>query len=254
MTFRDFWTNENNPSLPKSEYLYNLRHIIVLIITAVLAITLSIIFRKKSERTKNTLFYILGSVFVFFETSTRIINLIIAKSYSLLSVLEIILPMHICSVMVWCLIFAIFLKKQFLINYSVIGGFIATLAFLLYPAVGLNKVYMTFTCIYSTVSHSIGFVTSILLMTLGKAKFEFKNIWQSYLCLIIMFIWGAILNFIIFPGADYMYMINDPLELNLSFPYQYLYSALLIAYTSIFYIIYTIIQKCKRKTKTESKE
>ena len=247
MTFRSFWTNENNPSLPKSEYLYSTKHIAVLIITAILAIAFTILFRKKSEKAKNILFYVFGGIFTFFEISTRIVNLIIAKTYTLDSVLEILLPMHICSVMVWCLIFAIFTKKQFLINYSVVGGFLATLAFLLYPAVGLNKVYMTFTCIYSVASHALGFITCILLMTLGKVKFEFKTIWQSYLCLVLMFIWGAIVNFVIFPGSDYMYMINDPLELGLNFPYQYLYSAVLIVYTAIFYIVYTIIQKCKKR-------
>ena len=210
-------------------------------------IAFTILFRKKSEKAKNILFYVFGGIFTFFEISTRIVNLIIAKTYTLDSVLEILLPMHICSVMVWCLIFAIFTKKQFLVNYSVVGGFLATLAFLLYPAVGLNKVYMTFTCIYSVASHALGFITCILLMTLGKVKFEFKTIWQSYLCLVLMFTWGAIVNFVIFPGSDYMYMINDPLELGLNFPYQYLYSAVLIVYTAIFYIVYTIIQKCKKR-------
>ena len=62
-----------------------------------------------------------------------------------------------------------------------------------------------------------------------------------------MFVWGAIVNFVIFPGADYMYMINDPLELTLNFPYQYLYSVILILYTAVFYVIYTIIQKCKKR-------
>ena len=38
MSFRDFWTNENNPSLPKSEYLYGMRHIITLILTVVLCV------------------------------------------------------------------------------------------------------------------------------------------------------------------------------------------------------------------------
>ena len=243
MSFKDFWTNENNPSLPKSEYLYNTRHIIILVLAVVLPIILTLIFRKKSDRAKNALFYTFGGIFVFFELSSRIVNLIIAKSYTVESVAKILLPMHICSVMVWVFIFAIFTRKQFLINYSVIGGIIATLAFLLYPAVGLNKVYMSFTCIYSTFSHLLGFVCCILLMTLGKAKFEFKDIWQPILCFTIMFIWGAILNFIIFPGSDYMYMINDPLELTLPFPYQILYVFILLLYTLAYYVIYHLIHR-----------
>lgn len=208
MTFKDFWTNENNPKLSKSEYLYNPRHLAVLVTVIFLSILLTIIFKHKSEKVKNVLFYIFGGVFLFFEIASRVVNLIIASTYSVESVAKILLPMHICSVMVWVFIFAIFTRKQVLINYSVIGGIIATLAFLLYPAVGLNRVYMSFTCIYSTVSHMLGFVCCILLMTLGKAKFEFKDIWQSLLCFAIMFGWGALLNFVIFPGSDYMYIMT----------------------------------------------
>lgn len=245
MSFRDFWTNQNNPKLDKSVYLYGTRHIIVLALVVVLSIALSLIFRKKSEKAKNILFYILGGLFLFFEIASRVANLIIANSYTLESIAKIILPMHICSVMVWVFIFAIFTKKQFLINYSVIGGILATTAFLAYPAVGLNRVYMSFTCIYSTFSHMLGFICCILLMTLGKANFHFKDIWKTLLCFAVMFAWGALLNFIIFPGSDYMYMINDPLELTLPIPYQIVYVALIIVYILIYYISYTLSHRKK---------
>ena len=52
MSFKDFWTNQNNPALEKAEYLYNARHIIVLCITVLLCIILSVVFRKKSQQTK----------------------------------------------------------------------------------------------------------------------------------------------------------------------------------------------------------
>ena len=247
MSFKDFWTNENNPSLPKSEYLYNARHIFVLILTLTLCVVLTIIFRKKSQKSKQILFYVFGGIFLFFEILSRLVNLIIENTYTWETVLKILLPMHICSVMVWIFIIAIFTRKQFLINFSVIGGILATLAFLLYPAVGLNCKFMSFTNLYSTISHVLGFVCCILLMTLGVAKFELKKIWQPLLCFAVMFCWGALLNFVIFPGSDYMYMINDPLELSLNFPYQILYVFLIIIYTLTFHIIYHIKEKVKKK-------
>lgn len=237
MSFKEFWTNENNPSLPKSEYLYNARHIICLVIVVLASIVLSIIFRNKSDRAKKILFYVFGGLFLFFEISSRVVNLIIETNYTAESVFKILLPMHICSVMVWVFIVAIFSRVQFLIDYSVIGGIIATLAFLLYPAVGLNRVYMSFTCLYSTISHMLGFICCILLMTLGIAKFEWKKIWQPLVCFAVMFCWGALLNFVIFPGSDYMYMINDPLELKLGFPYQILYVLIIVIYTCLYYLI-----------------
>ena len=155
--------------------------------------------------------------------------------------------MHICSVMVWVFIVAIFSKNQILINFSVIGGILATFIFLIYPAVGLNRVYMSFTCIYSTASHLLGFVCCVLLMTLKQVKFKMKDIWQIYLCFAVMFAWGALLNFVIFPGSDYMYMVNDPLELNLAFPYQLLYGVIIIVYILAYYLISLLIDKIKQK-------
>lgn len=252
MTFIDFWTNENNPSLPQSEYLYNGRHIFVLVLTLILCVVLSIIFYNKNDRVKQILLYVFGIIFLFFEISSRVVNLIIENNYTLETVVKILLPMHICSVMVWVIIFAIFTRNQILINFASIGGLLATIAFLLYPAVGLNKVYMSFTCLYSTISHMLGFVCAIILMTLGFVKFEFKGIWIPYVCFAIMFSYGALLNFVIFPGSDYMYMVNDPLGLNLPFPYQILYGAILIVYIASFYLVYWIIQKIKNKNKIKN--
>lgn len=243
MSFSDFWTNKNNPKLSESEYLYGTRHIIVLAIVVLLAISLSLIFRKKSEKAKNILFYVFGGVFLFFEIASRVVNLIIADTYTLKSVAKIILPMHICSVMVWVFIFAIFTRKKFLINYSVVGGILATTAFLLYPAVGINQVYMSFTCIYSTVSHMLGFVCCILLMTLGRATFRFEDIWKTFLCFAVMFLWGVLLDFVIFPGSNYMYIVENPLDMNLKIPYQILYAVILIAYTCVYYVIYTLTHR-----------
>lgn len=245
MTFKDFWTNENNPEL--SGYLYGTRHIILLVVTLILSVALTFVFRKKSQRVKQIVAYCFGGVFLFLEILSRVVNLIITTNYSLENIFKILLPMHICSVMVWVLAFAVFSKKQVLYNYSVLGGLLATLAFLLYPAVGINRTYMSFTCLYSTVSHMLGFVFSVLLLTLGFAKFELKKIWQPILCFTLMFIWGAIVNFVIFPGSDYMYMINDPLELNLGFPYQILYVALILIYILCFHLGYELKQKLKKR-------
>ncbi len=113
MTFKDWWTDENNPSLPKSEYLYNARHIAVLIIVILSCIVFTLIFRKKSERAKNILFNVFGGIFLFFEILTRIVSLIILDNYTVESVLKIILPMHICSVMVGCLLWQYLARNNF---------------------------------------------------------------------------------------------------------------------------------------------
>ncbi|MBQ8908692.1 MAG: YwaF family protein [Clostridia bacterium] len=253
MTFADFWTNQNNPELPKSVYLYGTRHLIVLALVVVACIVFTAIFYKRSEKAKNILFKVFASILLFFEIASRIVNLIIEKNYTVENIAKILLPMHICSVMVWVFIIAIFTKKRFLLEYGVIGGGIATLAFLAFPAVGLNRTYMSFTCIYSTFSHMLGFVTVVLLMTLRQVKFEWKRIWQPLVCFVVMFLWGVLLNWVIFPGADYMYLRNDPLELGLPIPYQIVYAVILVVYTCAFYLGNCIIDKIRaRKLKQKS--
>ena len=253
MTFSDFWTNQNNPSLPKSKYLYGTRHILVLAFTVLACIILTLIFYKKSNKAKQILFYCLGSILLCFEVLSRVVNLIITTDYSIENIFKIIVPMHICSVMVWVFIIAIFSHNKTLSEFSVIGGILATVAFLSYPAVGLNRVYMSFTCIYSTFSHAIGFVTAILMVTLGMVRFKFKDIWKIYTCFAVMFLWGVLLDFVILPGSDYMYIVNDPLELGLPFPYQILYAVILGAYVAIYYLVNWIVDKIKyNKTKNQS--
>ena len=245
MTLHDWFTNENNPAL--ENYLYGTRHIIMLVITAILCVGLSLLFYKKSKKTQNIVLYVLAGILLFFEITSRIINLVIEPNLNFMGFLKIMLPMHICSVMVWVFIIGIFTKKEILYTYSVIGGILATIAFLLYPAVGINRTFMSFTCIYSTVSHMTGFVCCILLIVFKKPNFDFRKIWQPFVCFAIMFAWGAICNFVIFPGSDYMYMVNDPLGLNLNFPYQILYIFLISIYTTLFYLIPFIIKKIKSR-------
>lgn len=254
MSFKDWWTNENNPSLPKSSYMWGYRHIIMLCVAVVAAIILSILFFKRSQKAKDILLKILASVLLFFEIASRIVNLIIANSYTFKSVFQIIMPLHICSVAVWVLIIGVFAKNRFLLNFACIVGLLATVAFLLFPAVGINKTYISFTCLYSITSHVTGFVVAILLMTLKFVKFEFKKIWQVLLCFAAMFLWGVLVDWVIIPGADYMYLRNDPLELNLNFPYHIIYVVIILAYISLFYLIPFIVKKIKNsRQNSESK-
>lgn len=247
MNFHDWWTNENNPSLPQDEYLFGTRHIIMICIAVLAVVILSIIFFRKSKKAKNILLTILVSILLFFEITSRIVNFAICTDFSWQNILKILLPMHICSVAVITLIIGFFSKNKLLINFSAIVGILATFAFLMYPAVGINKTYITFTCLYSITAHVTGFVTACLLINLGYTKFRFAKIWQTYLCFAIMFCYGAFIDFVILPGSDYMYLVNDPLELNLGFPYHILYGALLVVYIFMFYFISYAVNKIKHK-------
>ena len=83
MNFHDWITNENNPSLPKSQYLYGTRHIIVLMIVVLACVVLSLLFRKRAEKTKRKLFLTFAWIFLFFEIVSRVVNLAITNDFSI---------------------------------------------------------------------------------------------------------------------------------------------------------------------------
>lgn len=245
MTWNEFWTNVGNTKLAPAEYLYSLKHIICLIIVVFLCVVLSLVFRKKSQKAKDNLLNVFGFYFLFWEVSTRIVNLINTTDYSLSNILDILLPMHICSVVVWVFIFACFLRKQNMINFSVVCGLLATGSFLLYPATGFVFEDWTFTVIYSVTSHSFGFVCAILLMTLGYAKFDWKRLPILLFGFVVMLSYGAFIDFILFPGSNYMFLVEPPVEILPLLPFQAVYGTLLVLYVLCFFIIYNISKKKK---------
>lgn len=253
MDWSMFWNNVGNPKLPKSEYLYSWKHLLCIGIVIALVIALSIIFRNKSQKAKDFLIKVFGWFFLFWEVSTRIVNLITTTDYSFASIIKIILPMHICSVIVWVFIIMAFTKNKTLINFSAICGLLATVAFLAYPSTGFVFTYPTFTVLYSISSHMMGFVVSVLLITLGYAKFEFKDLWKMLLCFAIMLAYGALIDFVILPGENYMFLIEPPVEILSTIPYQIVYGVLLLAYIMLFYVISAIVKKCKKTSNKKSR-
>lgn len=252
MTFKDFWTNDNNPMLKEESSVLATRQLICWIVVIIAAVLLTIMLSKKSQKARQIVMYIFAGILLFFEIASRVVDLFITPNLTLEKVVKILLPLEICSVVVWAFIIAIFIKKQFMYEFCAIAGLFATTLFLLFPAVGINRTYMTFTCIYSTVSHMIGFICAILMMTFGYCKFEFKKIWHVYLCFAVMFLWGALFDLLIFPGSNYMYLVEDPLEAGMAFPYQITYGFIIALYILSFYVITFIRQKIAEKEKLKN--
>src|SRR5574344_729573 len=150
---KDWFLDSDNEYLSRSEFLYKPKHIILLLIVLCAVVSVYFIFRKKSEKAKRLFFFICGYVFLAFEILLRIANLINIKNASFESVVKILLPMHFCSVAVWIIMFSIFFNKREMLNVAPIMGLLATTAFLLYPAVGLNAKYLHFSQLYSIFSH-----------------------------------------------------------------------------------------------------
>ena len=249
MTFKDFWTNDNNPILEAGSSVLTTRQLVVWVVVIVAAVMLSINFAQKTPKAKQVLLHVLAGALILFEIASRIVNLCVTPNLTFGAVIKILLPLEICSVVVWAIIVAIITKKQFLYEFAAVAGLFAMGAFLLFPAVGINRVFMSFTCIYSTVSHIIGFVCSVLMLTFGLCKFDFDKIWHVYVCFALMFIWGALFDFVVFPGSNYMYLIEPPLVSKSVIPYHISYGIFIAVYIAIFYVVMHIKKKAQDKTK-----
>ena len=250
MSFLDWLAGKNNPKLPKSEYLYGTRHLIVLGIVLVSAVVLSLILRNKSQKTKKIFFKICASIFLFFEIAQRIVNLVFADSYSFSWVMQKLLPLYFCSIAVVCIIIAIFTNFQPLINATAIMGLLVTTAYLLFPATGLNKTYISFDAFYSISSHCFGFVVSVLLITTRYAKFEFKDMWKTFVIFGIIIAYGLITSLVFFPNTDdYVFILKNPLEFESIVPYPIIYILFISAWISLFYVAEFSIGKIKQKQK-----
>lgn len=229
-------------SVKRTDYLYDTPHLITLALVAITTIAMVLIFRKKSEKTKRIVLWVFFGIFLTFEILARVMGIIkggdIAKT---------ILPMHFCSIMVWFIIISIAFNKKSLYSISAIGGLLATTAYLVYPAVGLNVEVINFSAFYSIFSHSLGFVISVWLLACGFTSYKFKDIWTSLTFTGVVLIYSAILNFVIYPGENYMYYVENPFPFEIGAWFQVLYALVIITYISSFYVIYYLVRKHRAK-------
>ena len=125
--------------------------------------------------------------------------------------------------------------------------------FFTYPGVGFNNKYILFENLYSIATHFLAFCMSLLIITLGFAKFEIKNCWKEALCFLGLFCYVLLEIFVLKIEDDPMYFMpgNDIVEiLNVGYGwFVFLYILVLLIYCACFYLIgdrKTIFRK-KRK-------
>lgn len=229
-------------SVKKANYLYQAPHLITLALAIIATIVLVLAFKNKSDKTKRVVLWVFFAIFLAFEILSRVFNII--KGGDLFKILA---PMHFCSIMVWIIIVSIALNKKPLYSISALGGLLATTAYLLYPAVGLNVEVLNFSAFYSIFSHTLGFVASVWLIACGFTSYKFKNMWHSLVFAGAVIGYSAILNFVIYPGENYMYYVKNPFPFEIGAWFQVLYAAVVLTYISIFYVTYYFVKKHKNK-------
>lgn len=229
-------------TVKRTDYLYDTPHLITLALVAIATVVMVLIFKNKSAKTKRIVLWVLFGVFLTFEVLARVIGLIKGGD-----IVKTLVPMHFCSIMVWFIIVSVIVNKKGMYSISALGGLLATSAYLIHPAVGLNVEVINFSAFYSIFSHSLGFVTSVWLLACGFTSYKLKDIWMSIAFAVAVIGYSAILNFVVYPGENYMYYVKNPLPFEIGAWFQVLYVLVLLVYISTFYVTYYFVEKSKAK-------
>jgi uncharacterized membrane protein YwaF len=164
---------------------------------------------RKKFKGQQIVFYIITSILTFFELASRCINLAGTNDFSFKNIYQIIMPIHLCSIVVITIIISWFCQIKSLLNASFIVGFFATIIFLLYPAVGFNTKIIGFSQLYSITSHSLGMVLVMLLFLWHRVDLRITKVWQPLLLYGCSLLNALILNLTMYPTANYLYFMED---------------------------------------------
>ena len=239
-----------------AEYAYTGKHFLVLALALAATIGVFILFRKLNNDQRIKFLKIVAWVMVACEILSRISKLLYFADLGKLTfgqAVQIILPIHFCSVIIWVLILSILLDYKPLLGFGSICGFFGCLVYLLYPAEGLGASFIHLRAFNSIFTHSVGFVICINMLIYKMVKLDIKDMWKTFVLLAGMVVWAGIMNWI-FPYDtngnlnNYMFMIKNPTGFSTEpIPYQLVFALLAVVVFSSFYLIPYWINKHKSK-------
>lgn len=253
-TFKEWITS--SAENPKINGQWGPLHICVLIACIAIIIALSLIFRNKSDKAKRIVAIVLASIILFFELARRSINVYKAVSGGNTTVrgwLSLFLPRPWCAISCWTIILSMVVNKKFVYNIASIMSLLCALIFFAYPGVGFNNKYMLFENIYSITTHALLLISSIVFMTLGLAKFEYKNIWKEIIYFAGVLVYTFLEIYVLKIEGDPMYfMPGNTIQEILSIDYGWFlvgYILFIIFYFNLFYLIGDRKNVFKKKNK-----
>lgn len=241
MSFLDWIYSRNGENNPPISGQWELPHILTLLGCIALIITLTLIFRKRSEKARKTVIWTLVFLIFAFEISRRVINFCKEGPLSFTRAMYILLPRPWCAIACWSLIISVFINKKFFYNFSAMTALLTSIVFFSWPSVGFNRKIILFENLYSISTHSLLLITSICLITLKFTKFEYKTIWKEAILLVGVFIYSFLEIWALKIETDPLYYMNgnDIMKiLGVSYPaYLVLYILVLFVYFNMFYLI-----------------
>lgn len=244
-----------------SEYAYTGKHFLVLILAGLATLGVFFLFKKFSPEQRTKFLKALAWLMIVCEIMTRVSKILYFADLGKLSfgqAIQIILPIHFCSVIIWVLILSILLDYKPLLSFGALCGFFGCLVYLLYPAEGLGASFLHLRAFNSIFTHSVGFVICSNILIYKMVNIDIRDMWKTFVLLIAMVIWAGIMNWIFPYDANgnlnnYMFMIQNPTGISTgAIPYQLVFALLAIVVFSGFYIVPYLIKRHKQKKATRA--
>ncbi len=196
--------SENGSSLQIG--LFDVWHLLYLFVILGGSVLLGVLFRKKSDETKNKLI----RLFAYLTVGLYLMDFLImplSDSYSGISVYK--LPFNICTIMAVLVPFVQFNPKLKAIKTPVVVLSIASsLSWMCYPGSALGGQPPFCYLIFQTfMYHGLLFAWGFLNLALGAVKLEIKKIWKEFVGILCILVWACFGN-AIYDGEQNWFFIE----------------------------------------------
>ncbi|MBE7084592.1 MAG: hypothetical protein E7368_00880 [Clostridiales bacterium] len=259
MTFKD-WIFSIHPENDGYNGQWQFPHILTFCLCIAIIVALTLLFRKKTKRSRETVLKVLVGVILFFEVARRVINFAKGDATDFHSTLYLLLPRPWCAISCWLLIIAgVFNKKSFW-NFASINALLCAVIFFAYPSAGFNHKHLLFENIYSISTHALLLISSILILTLKVGDFRYKRetfkegILKEIIMFAIVFVYGTLeLPYFLDLSSDPLYFmpidgneVKEILGLGTA-AYVIVYTLFLLLWVNAFYLIPMLWRKIFKK-------
>ena len=192
--------------MPAPEFQFlGVPHVVVLILTITLPIALSVLVRNAdSSVLTNAVCYLLAGILIINEIGGWIYRVVTVQSFSVF--VRSYLPLHICGVALFVVVFALLCRNQILYEIGYFWGLVGTLNAIITPQLGVGFPHYRFFQYF--IVHS-GIVVSILFATWGlRMRPTLKGLLRSFLLANFYMVVIAGVNLSL--KSNYMFICEPP--------------------------------------------
>ena len=192
--------------MPTSEFQFlGVPHVVALALTIALPIALSVLVRKvDSSVVANVVCYLLAATLIVNEIGGWIYRAVTVQSFRFF--VQNHLPLHICGVALFVVVFALLRRNQILYEIGYFWGIVGTLNAVITPQLAVDFPHYRFFQYF--IAHG-GIVTSVLFATWGmRMRPTFKGLLRSFLLANLYMVGIAGVNLLL--KSNYMFICEPP--------------------------------------------